>query len=209
MNDLLSQIYTNMGHTREAQGVHEDILRLVVEGDDGDDRTLDTTDSDTALRQIELLKQSFLRLGGWDKSRDVYDGLVSDLKKMPEYSSIKEWKTLALPSEWNPKEAPSKTLGRFVAPTHWQFIAPHEEEEVRDVRGVASPKQPSTPHRPGMGVKRATSNWGLGLVHKFMHGDHGHANGGAASPKMNGMRSAGKKAPVVDDDDGYESAKSS
>lgn len=216
MNNLLSELYTNMGHTREAQGVHEDILRLVVEGDDGDDRTLDTTDSDTALHQIALLKQSFLRLGGWDKSRDVYDTLITELKKMPEYSSIKEWKSLSPPSEWNPKETPSKTLGKFVAPTHWQFIGAREAEE-EERSSVASPKQasssPRSPHhnkhRPGMGVKRATSNWGLGLVHKFMHGDHGHANG-SASPKSNGVRSVGRKASTVDDgEDGYESAKSS
>ena len=62
MSDLLSELYTNMGHYREAQGVHENVLRLVVEGDDGDDRTLDTMEAVRAKKQLELLKQSYLRL---------------------------------------------------------------------------------------------------------------------------------------------------
>lgn len=69
MSELLSELYTSMGHYREAQGVHESILRLVVEGDDGDDRTIDTMPSQTALKHVNLLKQSFLRLKGWDSRR--------------------------------------------------------------------------------------------------------------------------------------------
>ncbi|KAL8687481.1 MAG: hypothetical protein Q9218_006359, partial [Villophora microphyllina] len=149
MSDLLSQLYTSMGHYREAQDLHENILRLVVEGDDGDDRTHDTMDSATALDQITLLKQSYLRLRGWNKSPETYIDLISDLKKMPEYKDQKEWKQLTLPNEWNSKETPSETLGRFFAPKEWDFARP--EDVTKDGNGIKE-----TPSRPGMGVKRAT-----------------------------------------------------
>ncbi|KAI4243543.1 MAG: hypothetical protein LQ352_006999, partial [Teloschistes flavicans] len=142
MSDLLSQLYTSMGHYREAQEVHENILRLVVEGDDGDDRTLDTMDSDAAMDQVKQLKQSFLRLRGWSKSQDTYTDLVAELKDMPEYRAEKQWKQLALPDAWNVKEAPSETLGRFFAPETWEFVNP--EEVV------------GTPGKKGRGLMRAS-----------------------------------------------------
>ncbi|KAL9579829.1 MAG: hypothetical protein Q9203_006540, partial [Teloschistes exilis] len=111
MSDLLSALYTSMGHYREAMDMHENILRLVVEGDDGDDRTRDEVDSRTAIEQVRLLKQSFLRLKGWSKSEDVYTELVAELKDMPAFRKEKTWKTLALPGEWNVKEAPDEALG--------------------------------------------------------------------------------------------------
>jgi len=55
MSDLLSQIYTAAGHHREAMRLHEEILRLVVEGDDGDDRTLDTMIPKMAKHAISAL----------------------------------------------------------------------------------------------------------------------------------------------------------
>ncbi|KAL9606785.1 MAG: hypothetical protein Q9179_000075 [Wetmoreana sp. 5 TL-2023] len=200
MSDLLSQLYTSMGHYREAQDLHENILRLVVEGDDGDDRTLDTMDSKTALHQITLLHQSFLRLQGWNKSRDVYVALIRDLKNMPQYKNEKQWKQLKLPSEWDMKETPSETIGKFIAPTKWEFVPP---EQVTKEGGVKE-----TPSRPGMGMKRATSNWGLGLIHRFMHGDHEHGgNANGVNGKTDGRRIGGKKPVTIDDEEGNESAK--
>ncbi|KAL8781838.1 MAG: hypothetical protein Q9213_005840 [Squamulea squamosa] len=196
MSNLLSELYTNMGHTREAQGVHEHILRLVVEGDDGDDRTLDTMDSKTALDQVERLKQSYLRLGGWAKSEDIYKNLINDLKQMPQYKSQPEWKNVRPVNEWNVKEAPSETLGKFQAPRTWELVKQeqmNEEGEIRD-----------TPiKRPGMNVKRATSNWGLNFVHKLLHGNH-ETKTDEQKNNTNGV----KKAMTSKDEqgDGYESA---
>lgn len=198
ISNLLSSLYTNMGHYREAQDLHENILRLVVEGDDGDDRTLDTMDSKTALHQVALLKQSFLRLHGWDKSPQIYVDLIKGLKEMPEYSREKQWKQLSLPSEWNAKETPSDTLGKFFAPQQWEFVLP--ENVTDDGKGIK--EFPSL--QPGRGMKRATSNWGIGLLHRFMHGDHGHGQSNGTS-NGNG-RIAGRKTMAVDDEEGYESA---
>ena len=187
-----------MGHHREAQGVHENILRLVVEGDDGDDRTLDTMTSARALQQLELLKQTFLRLHGWDKSPEIYAELIHDLKRMPEYRDVREWKEVRSPTEWNTKEQPSETVGRFAPPEVWDFV----EVESQGRKEVHH-------RRPGMGVKRATSNWGLGLVHRFLHGEHeGEGPKGAVNGNGNGYGKAvaGKKAVGVDDEEGFESA---
>ena len=210
MSTLLSALYTSAGHYREAQRVHENNLRLVVEGDDGDDRTLDTMKAGAALDQLELLKQSWLRLRGWDKSLEVYVELVQELKDMPEYKGSKEWKDVRLPSEWNSKEAPSETLGRFSAPPKWDFVVANEGDGAVVGNNGQNGKEGSS-RRPGMNVKRATSNWGLGLVHRFLHGDHEEhpsTPNGAGRANGNGTLVAGKKtvAPEDEDEGGYQSA---
>ena len=174
----------------------------MVEGDDGDDRTLDTMSSADANRQVELLKQSYLRLKGWDKSVDVYVELIDELKNMPQYRNRKEWRELVLPNQWSLKESPSETLGIFVPPKQWEFVAPDSVTEHGEIK--------DTPRRSGMGMKRATSNWGLGLMHRFLHGDHHHGhehvNSGPTSNGNGERNSVNTKPLVLEDDDGYESA---
>jgi len=166
MSDLLSQLYTATKHHREAMGVHENIIRLVTEGDDDDDRTLDTMDSPTARKQLELLKQSYLRLGKWDKSARTYKELVDALLCMPEYKGKPEWAGVQPTDKWNPKEVPSAT-GEFVAPKEWELIKADALTEAGEMK-----EMPVGLKRPGVGLKRASSNWGMGLIHKFFHGDH-------------------------------------
>ncbi len=193
MSDLLSQLYTNMGHTREAQGVHENILRLVTEGDDGDDRTLDTMDPRTARLQVELLKQAYLRLRGWDKSPEIYIDLIRDLKAMPEYKSHPEWANVKPAHEWNAKEPASETLGKFEAPQTWYLVKPERFDEKGEIK-----EMPGKTKRPGMSARRVTSNWGLNFVSNLLQGgqENGVSNGNVV--RMNGH--------ARDGDDGYESA---
>lgn len=195
MSDLLSQLYTSMGHYREAQDLHESLLRLIVEGDDGDDRTQDDANSETAMKQVTLLKQSFLRLHGWNKSLETYVELIRELKDMPEYKGEKQLKQLSQPNEWNSKETPSETIGTFVAPKEWELVKAEHVGEDGSVK---------TPTRSGKNMKRATSNWGLGIFNRF-------ANGGHENVKSNGMsncdgRHAGKKQVALDNEEGYASA---
>ncbi len=179
MSELLSELYTSMAHYREAQGVHESILRLVVEGDDGDDRTIDTMPSQTALKHVNLLKQSFLRLKGWDKSAATYKDLVNALREM--YKGEPEWKDVQGIDTWDfNKEKPSETLGNFVAPTEWEFAKPEDLDERSDVKAKKGLR------RPGMGVKRATSNWGIGEVHRVLHGLPSSPNGGGETDGAGG-----------------------
>lgn len=203
MSTLLSELYTSMGHYREAQGVHESILRLVVEGDDDDDRTTDTLPATDARKHIDLLKQSYLRLKGWDKSPSTYHSLIAALKDL--YKGKPEFKDVSNIDKWDcNKESPSETLGVFAAPMEWEFAKAgelNEEGDAVEVKGL---------RRPGMGVKRATSNWGISEVMRVLHGVEG-------SPKEDPRRIYNKtgildaKNPVaetktIDEEDGFESA---
>jgi len=188
MSDLLSQLYTSQGHYREAQGVHENILRLVVEGDDGDDRTLDTMDSKAARQHVELLKQSFLRLKSWDKSSVVYRELLDELINTPEYKGKPEWENMPSLDQWNVKEPPSDTLGKFAPPQNWEFASTQNRAGDGEARVVSG--------RPGMGVKRATSNWGMGPIHRVLNGGHGHEE--LVSGKRNGNRVVSNGAVEVE-----------
>ncbi|KAL8902696.1 MAG: hypothetical protein Q9207_004463 [Kuettlingeria erythrocarpa] len=183
MSNLLSQLYTNMGHYREAQGVHENVLRLITEGDDGDDSTQDTIGSKDARHQVELLKQSFLRLRGWDKSPEIYRDLIDDLKRMPEYKDRQEWKNVHPVTEWDPKEPASETEGKFLTPppTTWFLVRPEDLDGKGGIRGTAAGK------RAGAQVKRVTSNWGMSFGGDRMQGMNGGMNGvDAQSGVMNG-----------------------
>lgn len=160
-----------MGHYREAQGVHENILRLVVEGDDGDDRTLDTMASQTALKHVNLLKQSLLRLKGWDISAATYKDLVDALRQM--YKAEPGWNHVHGVETWDfIKEKPSETLGNFIAPKDWEFAKPDDLDEKGELEGRKGLR------RSGMNMKRATSNWGIGELHRVSHGSPSLANDG-------------------------------
>ncbi len=173
MSNLLSQLYTNMGHYREAQGVHENVLRLIVEGDDGDDSTQDTINSKDARHQVELLKQSYLRLRGWDKSPEIYRDLIEDLKRMPEFKDRPEWKDVRPVGEWDPKEPASETEGKFLPPSpkSWFLVRPEDFDGKGGIRETAAGK------RPGAQVKRVTSNWGMSFGYDRVQGGHGGKDG--------------------------------
>ena len=166
MFELLSQIYTTVGHYREAMGVHEDILRLVVEGDDDDDTTIDTVTPQVARRHLDLLKYSYQRRKGWDKSEAVYKNIVDRLLAMREYKGSKYFEGAQPIEKWNVKEDLGMK-GKFVTPHHWEFVDPkniNKEGEIV-VDGVAK--------RPGVGTMRAVSNWGMASMYRLWHhGDH-------------------------------------
>jgi len=199
MSDLLSELYTSMGHYREAQGVHENILRLVVEGDDGDDRTVDTMASQTALKHVNLLKQSFLRLKGWDKSVATYRDLVDALRQM--YKAEPGWKDVYGVETWDfNKEKPSETLGNFVAPKDWEFVKPEDLDEKGELKGRKGLR------RSGMNMKRATSNWGIGEVHRVSHGSPSLANGGGENGDVSSKSPVDTHKPAaVESNDGHGS----
>lgn len=197
MSELLSQLYTSEGHYREAMGVHENILRLVVDGDDGDDRTVDTMESKRVKTHVEWLKQCYLRLQGWDKSAATYKGLVDAIIHMEEYRHKPEWQGVQGTDHWDKRERASETVGRFVAPKEWEF----EDPETAKKHGNG--QEPVLHKRSGMGMKRATSNWGMSYSRYASNGDHGedHGNG-------NGIQKSEAAKPLIldGDDDGYESA---
>ena len=216
MSELLSQLYTSMGHYREAMGVHEHVLRLVVEGDDGDDRTIDTMESNRVKMHVEWLKQSYLRLQGWDKSEATYRDLVDAILHMEEYRHRPEWQGVRGVEHWDhKKEHASDSIGTFVIPKEWEFEEdPDKANDSKHAGGgdgasQTSVSSSSSPYkRSGMGMKRATSNWGLN------HFRHAWNSGGDDDDDEHQHRyqkhqsHSNKPAAIFDgDEDGYESAK--
>src|SRR5450432_1435784 len=178
MEELLSQVYTAARHYREAMGVHEDILRLIIEGDDGDDNTIDVVDATVARHHLNLLHASHVRLGGWDKSASNYHDLVRDLLCMKEYKSHAEFKDAVPAEKWSTKDAVG-SLGQLVAPTKWSFLGSASAANGLVCGGGSgasffSSRGAGLKPRMGMGMKRASSNWGLrlGFLHDLVHGHH-------------------------------------
>ena len=157
-------------------GVHENILRLVVEGDDGDDRTVDTMESGRVRMHVEWLKQSYLRLQGWDKSAATYKNLVNAILDMVEHRHKPEWQGVRGTDHWDKKETASDSVGQFIVPKEWEF----EDRETAGKKDNEA-KETAAYKRSGMGMKRATSNWGMHHLLPFLNGDHGehhrHGNG--------------------------------
>ena len=167
MSQLLSDCYTVEGHYREAMGVHEEILRLVVEGDDDDDRTIDTMTPDMARKHLDELKRSYQRYNGWDKSPSVYEDIVQRLIAMKEYKGNPHFSGVQPASKWNVNEKPAKP-DHLSAPTEWEFA---DRNLIGEKGELSTPSTPTTPKRPGT-AHRATSNWGMRLIHGHLFGKH-------------------------------------
>lgn len=192
MSDLLSACYTSAGHYREAMAVHEEILRLVVEGDDDDDKTIDTVTPKVARKHLDELKRCYQRLGGWDKSADVYKDIVSRLLNMKEFKGHPEFKGVPPVEQWNVKEDAGEE-GRFAAPKEWMFGA----SELVNGDGQATEHDHHHHHHKRPGVLRAVSNWGMGVIHGAIHGSHDHDHGhGKANGKAVATNGGGFGNPL-------------
>ena len=182
MFDLLSQIYTAAGHYREAMGVHEETIHIVVDYDGQDDegRPLPTMTPEVARKHLDLLKRSYLRLKAWDKSTATYTDLVQRLLAMKQYKGDSHFAGVQPADKWNPKEE-ADAMGTFSAPADWVFVDPGRITDQGEVQSPALPK------RPGMSPWRATSNWGMGLMYRHLHGDDQHDNEGFSHEGTNGL----------------------
>jgi len=143
--------------------LHEDILRLVVEGDDGDDRTLDTMTPRMAKHQLSLLKAAYQRLGGWANHPSTYKKLVDQLLQMRVYKSDPLFKGVLSTDKWNPKDKPDPA-SEFTKPVDWEFMNPESLKDKDKVTRRGSKHQ-------RWGFKRVTSNWGLKLANGNLLGD--------------------------------------
>lgn len=162
--------------------LHEEILRLVVEGDDGDDRTLDTMTPKMAKHHLSLLKATYQRLGGWDKNASVYKKLVDQVLAMPEYKSHPLFQGVHSTDKWNVKDKPDATRD-FTKPVDWEFV---DAESLTDKGEVV--KQVSKNQR--LGFKRVTSNWGMNLAQQHWLGQDGEYHEMPADEKMKELEPA-------------------
>ena len=131
---LLSSLYTNVSRHRDAMGVHEEVIRYAIYGDDDgdDDGTRDIDELQIAQEHLELLKRTYQRLGEWDKGSRMYATLYHELAK------IHGSKLGVQPIEkWSPKGADA--LGTYAAPASWD-IAVREEQGGRPASGKGTRK---------------------------------------------------------------------
>ncbi|OAK96279.1 hypothetical protein IQ06DRAFT_229985 [Phaeosphaeriaceae sp. SRC1lsM3a] len=157
--ELLGELYTSTGlsyqkdsktatlaadYFKKAVGVHEDILRLVVneQGSGDDDDELDTTAallaregvnvrkqqqqtqaldasqidrSALALKHLRLLKLAYQRLGGWPKSYDEYERLNAQLFRV--FGGEAKWKGVEGTEKWD-----AKTFGQGKAESNKEGV---------------------------------------------------------------------------------------
>ncbi|KAG9912827.1 hypothetical protein KCV05_g14011, partial [Aureobasidium melanogenum] len=170
MSNLLSQLYTAANLHGEALNVHEEILQLIVSGDDGDERTVDTVSADTARQQVDLLKAAYQRNGGWVKSADFYKKLVTDLTKM--YSKSAEFKNLQPVKEWQAKpDNTTASTGVFEKPQQWMFVVKddilppkggkHNHSSASEEGFQRAPQPIKKGKQTGWSLRRVSDLWGM------------------------------------------------
>lgn len=173
VEDVLAQLYIEGGHYRQAMSLHDDILHLVVEGDDGDDRTWDLMTAPKVRTHINLLRRSYERLGGWDKDVSNYVELIDAILHMPAYKGKDEFKGLKAVKDWKTDDDSEEINDRFIVPEDWEFLT--GEAEIPD----GTPTAPAA--RTKLGIKRATNNWGIGFTH-LLDSVEGHWQGDNYTP---------------------------
>lgn len=176
ISTLLSQLYTNARQYGDSINLHEEILQLIVFGDDGDDRTPDSVDAEVARTHLDLLKAAYQRNEGWVKSASTYKTLVDALLAMPQFRNATEFANVQPVQDWAPKQ--DKTTGQtgmFVKPEKWEFII---EEDIRGSEngkhahtkgaesGVKISHAPIKEKESGWSLRRVSENWGMSLGEK-------------------------------------------
>lgn len=145
---ILSQLYTGAKRYRDAMGLHEEILRLVLYGDEEDGVDADHDLGETARLHLELLKRSYQRLGEFDKSADTYRTLYEELSK--QYSG--KLQSVGHIDRW-PKNGATDSLGTFTTPAKWEIVEKKTPEVVQK-ENVHQKKRPTA-------YERARASWGF------------------------------------------------
>ncbi|KAF2144333.1 uncharacterized protein K452DRAFT_246663, partial [Aplosporella prunicola CBS 121167] len=127
MFELLGSLYTADGNHRAAMGVYERVLREVLDAYE-EYGMIDTAEgAQLAVTYLELLKRSFLRLGGWDKDAAQYRNLYGQLREL--FQGEQAWSANAVAShgiDWNVKEK-GNGLGMWKQPASFEFYTESEK----------------------------------------------------------------------------------
>ncbi|KAG8528606.1 uncharacterized protein KY384_006293 [Bacidia gigantensis] len=132
---LLSSLYTAQNRHREAMGIHEEILRLALYGDESDDDgEFDGTDAggkklkEVVKAQVKMLKACWERLGGFDKKQNVYEELYNKLEK--EFGEMGE-----SPKHWK-KDGGVGAV--FEVPKAWGVLGKEQAQGKKDGKRVVA-----------------------------------------------------------------------
>ncbi|KAF7587208.1 hypothetical protein BBP40_007545 [Aspergillus hancockii] len=116
LTNLLSALYAAGGDHVRAMGVHESVLRQLL--DDGADLALSEA-ADIASSQAGLLQRCYQRNGGWNKSSEKYENMFDLLNE--KFATEKNW-TVLDPRQWKVKDADK--MGVWEPPTDYGFLTP-------------------------------------------------------------------------------------
>ena len=173
ISDLLSRAYIAAGHYNEAMRLHEEILRLIVDGDDYEDDTTDTVSPARAFEEVNMLKTCYLLLGGWDKNTEIYKKLVDSIVSMAVFKNTSMFKKFKTFDTWSLKDSQAPNTN-FKATTEWRLVT----DDVSNKGWVCgSGVMVRDPKRT---VKRIQSNWGVELGR--MHGNDDRSKSAHSSP---------------------------
>ncbi|KAE8140501.1 hypothetical protein BDV38DRAFT_280001 [Aspergillus pseudotamarii] len=114
LTNLLSALYTAEGDHVRAMGVHESVLRQLLE--DSTDITLSEA-AEIASKQTALLQRCYQRNGGWSKGSGRYENMFNRLNE--KLAKEKKW-TARNPQHWTVKEVDK--LGVWEAPHDYGFL---------------------------------------------------------------------------------------
>ena len=167
MNLLLSSLYTGAKRYRDAMALHEEVLRLVLYGDEETEAEANQDLPEIARVHLELLKRSYTRLGEWDKSADVYKSLYDELAK--EYPQ--KIQSVGQIDRWA-RSGATDARGTFTPPQKWEIIDKKSDEPVLQAgsaangvvaangsaaNGTAAHRKPKRP----TAYQRARASWGF------------------------------------------------
>ncbi|KAJ1705032.1 hypothetical protein NYO67_12811 [Aspergillus flavus] len=114
LTNLLSALYTAEGDHVRAMGVHESVLRQLLE-DSTDIRLSEAVE--IASKQTALLQRCYQRNGGWSKGSGRYENMFDRLNE--KFAKEKKW-TARNPQHWTVKEVDK--LGVWEAPHDYGFL---------------------------------------------------------------------------------------
>ncbi|KNG89117.1 hypothetical protein ANOM_002969 [Aspergillus nomiae NRRL 13137] len=114
LTNLLSALYTTEGDHVRAMGVHESVLRQLLE--DSTDITLSEA-AEIASKQTALIQRCYQRNGGWSKGSDRYENMFNRLNE--KFAKEKKW-ARRNPQHWTVKEVDK--LGVWEAPHDYGFL---------------------------------------------------------------------------------------
>ncbi|RDW79411.1 hypothetical protein BP6252_04049 [Coleophoma cylindrospora] len=181
VSDVLFQMYTETHNHREGMRVVEDILRMIVEGDDEEEEgTSEVPTAEAVSHRLQLLKYSYQRHGRWDKTNSSYIDLVHKLLLMPQYKHDATIQTYANIQQWKPKTDDKDHLA-FVVPDNWEFTVETDEKLTISTDGLPTTPRGSvygrgsfnTPktspgswlHNGTSATRRVTHDWGMGPLY--------------------------------------------
>lgn len=134
MYDLLGSLHTASGEHAKALAVHEDVCRQTIAAVEEDGDIEPAQGAEVAKNQVELMKRSYQRCGGWGPDKDGSD--VKELfgQLQESFGSEKSFSSVQSVDKWSTKEK-ADDYGVWTKPSTFDFM------NVRETQGMKHTNQ--------------------------------------------------------------------